>query len=70
MKDLTRLLVYGGGAGAVVLLLSALATSGRLSGNLMVGIAILLVVILPIVLMIWVGKREQRAKHSQDGGQG
>lgn len=69
MKDLTRFLVYGGGAGAVVLFLSALAASGKLSGNLMVTIAILLVIILPIVLMIWVGKREQRARHSQDEGQ-
>ncbi|HHH36223.1 MAG TPA: hypothetical protein ENK48_05275 [Gammaproteobacteria bacterium] len=67
MKDLKRLLVYGGSATAVIFFLSYLATSGEVSGNMMVAIAVLLVVVLPVVLMVWVGRRE-RARHPGDGG--
>lgn len=64
MQDLKRLLIYGGGAGLLVLILSLLGTSQTLTGGTMVTVAIVLVVILPIVLGIIMANKEQRKKHS------
>ncbi len=61
MKDLKRMLVYGGGALLAILLLTKLAASHEFSGNTMVILAILLVIVLPAFLVIRVAKREHRA---------
>ncbi len=61
MKDLKRMLIYGGGALLAILLLIELAASHVLTGNAMVLLAILLVIVLPTVLVIRVAKREREA---------
>ena len=60
MKDLKRMLIYGGGALLAILLLVKLAASHVFSGNTMVLVAIFLVIVLPAFLVIRVAKREHR----------
>ena len=64
MKDLKRLAIYGSVAGAAIALLSGLAESGKVSGDMMVIIALLLVVVVPLVAMVFIGRREHRAEMS------
>jgi len=64
MKDLKRLAIYGSAAGAAIALLSGLAETGKVSGDMMVIIALLLVVVVPLVAMVFVGRREHRAEMS------
>jgi len=64
MKDLKRLAIYGSAAGAAIALLSGLAESGKVSGDMMVIIALLLVVVVPLAAMVFVGRREHRAEMS------
>ena len=64
MKDLKRLAIYGSVAGAAIALLSGLAESGKVSGDVMVIIALLLVVVVPLVAMVFIGRREHRAEMS------
>lgn len=64
MKDLKRLVIYGSVAGAAIALLSGLAASGKVSGDMMVVIALLLVVVVPLVAMVFIGRREHRAEMS------
>lgn len=67
MQDLKRLLVYGGGALVVILVLSQLAASQRLSANAMVAVSVLLVIILPVLLGIWFARRERNRKDRSSG---
>lgn len=67
MQDLKRLLIYGGGALIVILVLSALAASQRLSANTMVTLSVLLVIVLPVVLGIWFARRERNQKDRSSG---
>jgi len=59
MKDLLRLLIYGGGAALVIGLLSLLATDRLVSPNALVTISVLLVIVLPVVFGILLGRRER-----------
>ncbi|MGE0289838.1 MAG: hypothetical protein AB7I42_26865 [Bradyrhizobium sp.] len=67
MKDLLRLLIYGGGAALVIGLLSLLATGRLVSANTLVVLAVLLVIVLPVVLGVLLGRRErlQRDKSAE-----
>ena len=67
MKDLLRLLIYGGGAALVIALLSLLATDRLVSANTLVVISVLLVIVLPVLLGIMLGRRErlQRNKSAE-----
>lgn len=67
MKDLLRLLIYGGGAALVIFLLSLLATDRLVSANMLVAISVLLVIVLPVALGIMLGRRErlQRDKSAE-----
>lgn len=67
MKELRRLLIYGASTAVVIFILSTLATSRTVSGDMLVLVATLLVVILPVVLIIWVGRRERARRQSEDG---
>lgn len=64
MKDLQNLLVFGSTAFAAFLILYLL--SGKLSGGEMVGLAVTLVVVLPVALGVVIAKRE----HARNAGQG
>lgn len=59
MKDLLRLLIYGGGAALVIGLLSLLATDRLVSPNTLVVLSVLLVIVLPVILGIMLGRRER-----------
>lgn len=59
MKDLLRLLVYGGGAALVIAVLSLLATDRLVSPNALVTISVLLVIVLPVVFGVILGRRER-----------
>lgn len=61
MKDLKRLLIYGGSAAGAIFLLTILAESHALSGDAMVGLAVFLVIVLPIIVMIRLARREHDA---------
>ncbi len=61
MKDLKRLLIYGGSAGAAIFILTMLAQSHVLSGNMMIGLAVFIVIVLPIVVMIRLARKEHEA---------
>ncbi len=67
MKELKRLLIYGVSTAVVIMILTTLATSGAVSGDFLALAATLLVVVLPVALIIWVGKRERARRQSQDG---
>jgi len=58
MKDLVRLLIYGGSAAGAIFLLTVLAKSHVLSGDAMVGFAIFLVIVLPIIVVVRLARRE------------
>jgi hypothetical protein len=66
MKDLLRFLIYGGGAAFVIALLSLLATDRLVSPNVLVTLSVLLVIVVPVVMGILLGRRErlQRDKSS------
>lgn len=67
MKDLQRLLIYGCGAGLVIALLSLLATDRLVSANTLVAISVLLVIVLPIAVVVVLGRRERmRRDKSRD----
>lgn len=59
MKDLLRLLVYGGGATLVIGLLSLLATNRLVSPDMLVALSVLLVIVLPVILGVVLGRRER-----------
>ncbi|MBK9131129.1 MAG: hypothetical protein IPM20_05750 [Gammaproteobacteria bacterium] len=59
MKDLLRLLVYGGGAALVIGLLSLLATNQLVSPDILVALSVLLVIVLPVILGVVLGRRER-----------
>jgi hypothetical protein len=66
MKDLLRFLIYGGSAALVIGLLSLLATDRLVSPNVLVTLSVLLVIVVPVVMGILLGRRErlQRDKSS------
>jgi hypothetical protein len=66
MKDLLRFLIYGGSAALVIALLSLLATDRLVSPNVLVTLSVLLVIVVPVVMGILLGRRErlQRDKSS------
>ncbi|MCC6301939.1 MAG: hypothetical protein IT489_03960 [Gammaproteobacteria bacterium] len=59
MKDLLRLLIYGGGAVLVIGLLSLLATGDLVSPDMLVTISVLLVIVLPVILGVMMARRER-----------
>lgn len=66
MKDLKRLLIYGGTALFSILLLVELASAHVLTGNAMVGVAVFLVIVLPAVIAIKAAKRERQSQQGHD----
>lgn len=67
MKDLKRLLMYGGGALIVIVILAQLAASRSLSANAMVAVSILLVIVLPVLLGIFFARREKNRNDRSSG---
>jgi hypothetical protein len=65
MKDLKGLLIYGGAAGLMILLLALLGRSDMVSGGVKVSLALILVVVLPLILSVFIAKKERREKTGQ-----
>ncbi|MGE0225817.1 MAG: hypothetical protein AB7S57_21285 [Acetobacteraceae bacterium] len=59
MKDLLRFLIYGGGAALVIGLLSLLATRDLVSPDALVALSVLLVIVLPVIFGVMLGRRER-----------
>ncbi len=62
MKDIFNLVVYVAITVAAILLLIIMSRMDELPSSLVVGTAIFLVVVLPVVLAVKAGKKEQEAK--------
>jgi len=65
MKDLKNLVIYGGLAGLMVLILALLGRSDMVSGGVKVSLALILVVLVPLVLGVFIAKKERREKAGQ-----
>ena len=67
MNEFIKIILYIGGAAAAIYLLTDLSAAGSLNGNEIVTLAIFLVVILPVVIMLGVARKErsQRTKDSE-----
>lgn len=59
MNELIKIVLYIGGALAAIYLLTTLSAGDDLTGNEIVILAIFLVVILPVVVMLGVAKKER-----------
>lgn len=62
MKELQRMVVYVLLTVVVIGLLVKLVTSQGQSGGLVGIVAVLAVVVLPVVVGVWMGKREKRER--------
>lgn len=65
MKDLKRLVIYGGVAGLMILFLTLLGRSEAVSGGVKVTVGLLVVVVLPLVLSVFIARKERREKTGQ-----
>jgi len=64
MKDLKNLFIYGGISTVLIVLLIALVTSGSLSSDMVGILAILTVIVLPIVISVFIGKKEKQKQQT------
>ena len=64
MKDIKNLFIYGGLAAVLVVLLVVMVTSGGVSSNMVGVFAILTVIVLPIVLSVFIGKKEKQKQQT------
>jgi len=64
MKDLRNLLIYGGLSAVLIVLLITLVTSGSLSSDIVGILAILTVIVLPIVISVFIGKKEKQKQQT------
>ena len=62
MKDLKRLLIYGTAAGLAILVLTLLGSSEAISGGVKISLALILVVVLPLVMSVYIARKEHREK--------
>lgn len=62
MKELQRMAVYGLLTVAVMAFLFKLVTDTGKSGSVVGVAAILAVIVIPVIIGVWMGKREQREK--------
>lgn len=60
MKDIKRLIIYGGGSFAVIIALIALSRMETLPSGVVVFAAVMFVVVLPVVYAINVSKKERK----------
>jgi len=62
MKDLKRFLIYGSAAAVVILVLTLLGRSEAISGGVKVSLALILVVVLPLIMSVYIARKEHREK--------
>ncbi|MDH5218784.1 MAG: hypothetical protein OEX19_13870, partial [Gammaproteobacteria bacterium] len=56
--------IYGGISTVLIILLIALVTSGSLSSDMVGILAILTVIVLPIVISVFIGKKEKQKQQT------
>ena len=64
MKDLKNLFIYGGLSAVLIVLLITLVTSGSLSSDVVGILAILTVIVLPIAISVFIGKKEKQKQQT------
>ena len=62
MKDLKRFLIYGSAAALAILVLTLLGRSAAISGGVKVSLALILVVVVPLVMSVYIARKEHREK--------
>lgn len=62
MKDLKRLLIYGTAAALAILILTLLGRSDAISGGVKVSLALILVVVVPLIMSVYIARKEHREK--------
>lgn len=62
MKEITRMLIYTGSTIVVVLFMVWLTSQEGLSGNFLVSVAVLLVIIIPIAAGVYFARKEKRQR--------
>jgi hypothetical protein len=62
MKDLKRLLIYGTATALLILVLTLLGSSEAISGGVKVSLALILVVVLPLLMSVYIARKEHREK--------
>ncbi len=62
MKELARMMVYTIGAVSVIFIMIWLTRQEGLSGNFMVSVAVLLIIIIPITLGVIMARRERQQR--------
>jgi hypothetical protein len=64
MKDIKNLIIYGGLSFGLILLLVILARNGAVSSDVIGVLAIIGVVVVPVVISVFIGKKEKQKKHT------
>lgn len=62
MKDLKRFFIYGAAAAGLILVLTLLGRSEAISGAVKVSVALILVVVLPLVMSVYIARKEHKEK--------
>ena len=62
MKDIFQLTIYGALTVGAIFTLIAMSKMDNLPSGAVVGVAMLLVVVLPVIIAVRVGKKEQERK--------
>lgn len=62
MKDIKNLFIYGGISAVVIFFLATLGTGDDISGSTVGYLALLIVVVLPVVVAVFIAKKERQSK--------
>jgi hypothetical protein len=65
MKDLKNMFIYGGLSFGVIVLLVVLATTETASSDVVGVLAILTVIVLPVVLSVFIGKKDKQRQQGE-----
>lgn len=65
MKDLKNMFIYGGLSFGLIMLLVVLATTGSVSSDVIGMLAILTVIVLPVVISVFIGKKDKEKQQSE-----
>lgn len=67
MKELIRFFAYTGATAAIILFVIFMARFDNESGTFLIAVASVVVIVLPVIVGILMGKREQAKRRESDG---
>ncbi len=67
MKELIRFFAYTGATVAIILFVIFMARFDNESGTFLIAVASVVVIVLPVIVGILMGKREQAKRRESDG---